>query len=200
MNESILARAPALLALILALLLGACADRPSQPPPLQGATMGGPFTLTDQNGQRVSDTAFAGKYRLVYFGFTFCPDVCPTDMQVLGAGLRQFEASDATRGARVQPIFISVDPARDTPPVLRQFVANFHPRFVGLTGSAAEVAQVARAYGIFYDRGEPGQDGAYLVNHSRTAVLYGPQGEPIALIPQDQGPAAVAAELDRWVR
>jgi protein SCO1/2 len=200
MNESNIVRPAAFLALFLALLLGACADRPIQPPPLQGATMGGPFTLTDQNGQRVSDSAFAGKYRLVYFGFTFCPDVCPTDMQVLGAGLRQFEAQDSGRGAKVQPIFISVDPARDTPPVLRQFVANFHPRFVGFTGSEAEIAQVARAYRIFYDRGEPGPDGAYLVNHSRNAVLYGPQGEPVAMIPQDQGPAAVAAELDRWVR
>src|ERR1044072_7444599 len=121
--------------------------------PRQGATMGGPFTLTDQNGRRVSDRDFAGKYRLIYFGYTFCPDVCPVDMQAIGAGLRQFEADQPARAARLQPIFITVDPARDTPPVLRQFVAAFHPRLIGLTGSEAEIAAVARGYRVFYERG-----------------------------------------------
>ncbi len=187
-----------LLMLLFALTLAACSS-PSAPPPLEGATMGGPFTLTDQNGRRVSESDFAGKYRLVYFGYTFCPDVCPVDMQVIGAGLRRFEAQDAARAARVQPIFITVDPARDTPAVLRQFVAAFHPRMIGLTGSEAEIAQVARAYRIFYERGEA-SPGGYMVNHTRMAVLYGPEGRPIAMIPHDQGPDGVAAELGRWVR
>jgi protein SCO1/2 len=121
-------------------------------------------------------------------------------MQVIGAGLRRFEAEDPARAARVQPIFISVDPARDTPQVLRQFVAAFHPRMIGLTGSGAEIAQVAREYRIFYERGEAGPGGAYMVNHTRMAVLYGPEGQPIAMIPHDQGPDGVAAELGRWVR
>jgi protein SCO1 len=199
MNESAARRRPFLLALLAALALAACSGG-SAPPPLQGATMGGPFTLTDQNGRRVSDRDFAGKYRLVYFGYTFCPDVCPVDMQVIGAGLRRFEADQPARAARVQPIFVTVDPARDTPPVLRQFVAAFHPRMIGLTGSEAEIAQVARRYRIFYERGEAGAGGGYMVNHSRMAVLYGPEGEPIAMIPHDQGPDGVAAELERWVR
>lgn len=198
MNESAL-RPLALVSLLLALTLAACSS-PSAPPPLAGATMGGAFTLTDQNGRRVSDRNFAGKYRLVYFGYTFCPDVCPVDMQVLGAGLRRFEAEDAARAARVQPIFISVDPARDTPPVLRQFVAAFHSRMIGLTGSEAEIAQVAREYRVFYERGEPSAGGGYMVNHTRMAVLYGPEGQPIAMIPHDQGADGVAAELGRWVR
>ena len=200
MNESAFRRPAALLALLLALLICACGSQRSETPPLQGATMGGPFTLTDQTGRRISDTAFAGKYRLVYFGFTFCPDVCPTDMATIGAGLRQFETSDPDRAARVQPIFISVDPTRDTPPVLRQFVSSFHPRFIGLTGSEAEIARVARAYGIFYERAAPDPGGGYNINHSRMAVLYGPEGQPIALIPHDQGPGGVATELGRWVR
>jgi protein SCO1/2 len=199
MNESASRRLAPLLAFLLALLAAACSGR-SAPPPLEGATMGGPFTLTDQNGRRVGDTAFAGKYRLVYFGYTFCPDVCPVDMQVIGAGLRRFEASDPARAARVQPIFITVDPARDTPPVLRQFVSAFHPRLIGLTGSEAEIAQVAREYRIFYERADPQRGGAYMVNHTRMAVLYGPQGRPLAIVPHDQGPAGVAAELDKWVR
>jgi len=198
MNESA-SRPFTFVALLIALFLGAC-SAPSPPPPLEGASMGGPFTLTDQNGRRVSERDFAGKYRLVYFGYTFCPDVCPVDMQVIGAGLRRFESEDAARAARVQPIFISIDPARDTPPVLRQFVAAFHPRMIGLTGSETEIAQVARAYRIFYERGEPSAAGGYMVNHTRMVVLYGPEGQPIAMIPHDQGPEAVAAELGRWVR
>jgi protein SCO1/2 len=198
MNESV-PRPIVLIALLLALALAACA-RGSATPPLEGASMGGAFTLTDQNGRRVSDHDFAGKYRIVYFGYTFCPDVCPVDMQVIGAGLRQFEAEEPARAARVQPIFITVDPARDTPQVLRQFVAAFHPRMIGLTGSEAEVAQAARAYRVFYERGEATPGGGYMVNHSRMAVLYGPEGRPIAIIPPDQGPAGVAAGLERWVR
>jgi protein SCO1/2 len=197
MNESASRPLP-LVALLIALILAACSSA-SAPPPLEGASMGGPFTLTDQNGRRVSDRDFAGKYRLVYFGYTFCPDVCPVDMQVIGAGLRRFEAEDEARAARVQPIFISVDPARDTPGVLRQFVAAFHPRMIGLTGSEAEIAQVAREYRIFYQRGEASA-GGYMVNHTRMAVLYGPEGQPIAIIPHDQGPEGVATELGRWVR
>ena len=199
MNESA-SRLFTFVTLLIALVLGACSSSSSAPPPLEGASMGGPFTLTDQNGRRVSDRDFAGKYRLVYFGYTFCPDVCPVDMQVIGAGLRRFEAEDSARAARVQPIFISVDPARDTPPVLRQFVAAFHPRMIGLTGSETEIAQVAREYRIFYERGDAGAGGGYMVNHTRMAVLYGPEGQPIAMIPHDQGPEAVAAELGRWVR
>lgn len=195
-------RALAALLLTVTLALAACgsATPAGGPPPLEGATMGGPFTLTDQNGRRVSDRDFAGKYRLVYFGYTFCPDVCPVDMQVLGAGLRRFETQDATRAARVQPIFISVDPARDTPDVLRQYVAAFHPRFVGLTGSEDEIARVAREYAIHFQREAPNAQGAYLVDHTRIAVLYGPEGQPVAIIPHDQGADGVAAELARWVR
>lgn len=201
MNESAASRL-GLLALLLTLLLGGC-QRAVGEPPLAGATMGGPFTLTNQEGRRVSDSDFAGRYRLVYFGFTFCPDVCPVDLQTIGAGLRQFEARDPGRAERVQPIFISVDPARDTPEVLRRYVANFHPRLVGLTGTEAEIARVARAHGVYFQRESPAPgapSGQYLVNHSRMPVLYGPAGEPIAIVPHDRGPAGIADELDRWVR
>jgi protein SCO1/2 len=200
MNESVSVRPFAIIALFFAVLLGACgqAAAPAGDPPLKGSTMGGPFTLTDQNGRRVSDRDFAGKYRLIYFGYTYCPDVCPVDMRVIGAGLRQFEGSDPARAAKVVPIFITVDPARDTPPVLRQFVANFHPRMVGLTGSEDEIARVAREYGITYARGD-GTGAGYLMNHTRYAILYGPAGEPLAIVPHDLGPGGVATELAKWV-
>ncbi|HEX8213987.1 MAG TPA: SCO family protein, partial [Allosphingosinicella sp.] len=98
----------ATLAAAAALLLAACSPTSGDSPPLQGATIGGPFTLTDQDGKRVSDRDFAGKYRLVYFGFTYCPDVCPVDLQSIGQGLRQLEKSDPGVAAKVQPVFITV--------------------------------------------------------------------------------------------
>ncbi|MFN3943581.1 MAG: SCO family protein [Allosphingosinicella sp.] len=202
MNElSAPSRLPALLALLAALLLAACGQGgDGARPPLEGARIGGPFTLTDQTGAKVSDTDFAGRYRLIYFGFTYCPDVCPTDMQAIGAAMRRLEQSDPDRAARVQPIFISVDPERDDPATVRQFVSAFHPRFVGLTGSPEEIAGVARAYGVYYARQGDAASRDYLVDHSRMAVLMGPEGQPIVLLPHEQGPDAIVAELQRWVR
>jgi protein SCO1 len=182
------------------LALVACGSESPQTAPLAGARMGGPFTLTNQDGQRVSDTAFAGRYRLVYFGYTFCPDVCPVDVQKLMTGLKRFEAQDAARAAKVQPIFITVDPARDTPAALKAFVRAFHPRLIGLTGSETQIKTVSAAYGVYYERHAPDADGGYSVDHSATAALYGPKGEPVALLPHDQGPDAVAATLAEWVR
>lgn len=188
----------AALAAAVALLLGACRADSGQPP-LHGASIGGPFTLTSHEGQRVSDTHFAGSYRLVYFGFTYCPDVCPVDLQTIAAGLRQFEGDDPERAKKVQPIFITTDPARDTPEVMRDYVAAFHPRLVGLTGSEEEIAAAAREFGVFYSKSGDEPEN-YLVDHSRMAMLFGPEGEPIAIVPHDQGPAGVSAELGKWVR
>lgn len=168
--------------------------------PLAGAKMGGPFTLTNQDGKSVSDQAFKGQYRMVYFGYTYCPDVCPIDVQVLSQGLAQFEKMDRARGAKVVPIFISVDPRRDTPNVLKSFVANFHPRLVGLTGSVADITRVAKEHGIYFEIGESNPEGGYLVNHSNFPVLYDPDGRPLAPLPHDKGAKAVAEELARWVQ
>ena len=201
MNESVSLRRGAILTLLLAFLLGACGNgAPAEDPPLKGARLGGAFAMTDQNGQRVTEHSWPGKYTLVYFGYTFCPDVCPVDMRVLGAGLRRFEQSDPTRGARVQPLFVSVDPARDTPQVLRAFTANFHPRLIGLTGTPDELARMARAYGASYMRSEGVTPGSYLMDHTRNAILYDPDGQPLAMIPYDHGPQGAADELTRWVR
>jgi protein SCO1/2 len=182
-----------------ALALSACSAAPAPEPPLAGASIGGPFTLTDSSGKTVRWDDFAGKYRIVYFGFTYCPDVCPTDLARSGAGLRQFEAANPALGAKVQPIFISVDPARDTPAVVGEFAANFHPRLIGLTGTPEQVKAAADAFAVFYEKAPPGSDGAYMVNHSTVTYLFGPDGQPIATLPTDQGPDAVASELAKWV-
>src|SRR4051794_1401338 len=103
-----------------ALLLTACSR--GEAPPLEGAKIGGPFTLIDQNGHEFSDRSLAGRYRIIYFGYSFCPDVCPTDLQTIGQAMRMFDKAAPDRAARVQPIFISVDPQRDTPAVLKSYV------------------------------------------------------------------------------
>jgi protein SCO1 len=156
----------------------------------------------------VRDSDFAGQYRLIYFGYSFCPDVCPVDLQKLMAGLRQFETIDPERGANIAPIFISIDPARDTPQALAPFVARYHPRLMGLTGSEAAVAQAAKAFLVTYKKQEGSAPDRYLMAHTQLAYLMGPKGEPLALLPiddvttpDDEGrPALVATELDRWVQ
>ncbi len=187
------------LALVALATLSACGQgQPAARAPLAGAKIGGPFTLTDQDGKRVSDTAFSGKHRLIYFGYTFCPDVCPLDMQKLIAGYRLLEKTDPAIAARIQPIFITVDPDRDTPPVLKQWVSAFHPKLIGLTGTPQEIAAVAKEYSVYYSKEQtPGATG-YLMNHSRAAYLFGPKGDPIALISQDADPQTIAGELRRW--
>jgi len=147
-------------AVSLTLSLAACHRGPTEPAPLQGAAIGGPFTLTDQNGKSFSSDSLAGKYRVIYFGYTFCPDACPTDMAVLGKAMRTLDQKDPAKSAHIQPIFITVDPARDTPPVLKQFVAAFHPRMIGLTGSEAQIAassdsQAARGRSLRWRRNMP---------------------------------------------
>ncbi|MGJ3648308.1 SCO family protein [Sphingomonas sp. GlSt437] len=190
------------LALALPLVLAAGCTPAAQKvdPPLAHASIGGPFTLTDQTGKRVSDRDFTGKFRLMYFGYTYCPDVCPVDVQNLARGLKVLEKRDAALAARIVPIFISVDPARDTPAVLKQFVGAFHPRMVGLTGTPAEIAQVAREFRIYYKAQAKDATGAYTVDHSRVAYLMGPEGQPLALVRQDGTPNEIADDLEQWAR
>jgi protein SCO1 len=199
-------RLRASLSLIVAGSLAACS--PPAEPPLKGATIGGPFALTDQRGQPVTDAAFAGQYRLIYFGYSFCPDVCPIDLQKLMQGLAAFEKSDPARAAKVAPIFITIDPARDTPAALAPFVARYHPRLIGLTGSDASIAAAAKAFLVTYQKQAGSAPDRYLMAHSQLAYLMGPKGEPLALLPiddpatpADEGAAdLVAADLARWVR
>ena len=184
----------------LALALAACGERaPAPEPPLAGASIGGDFELIGTDGETVRWTDFQGQYRIVYFGFTFCPDICPTDTQRFSQGLMQFERNEPELGAKVQPVFVSVDPERDTPEVVAEFIANFHPRLVGLTGSPEQVKAAADAFRVFYSRGETTPGGGYLVDHSAIVYLFGPDGEPLATLPTDQGAGAVAAELSKWV-
>ena len=187
---------------------GPAAPAAARRPPLEGAKIGGAFTLTDQDGKTVRDTDFAGKYRLVYFGYSFCPDICPVDVQKLMRGLSAFEKSDAARGAKVQPIFITVDPARDTPAALKPFVARYHPRLLGLTGTPEQIAAVAKAFVVTYHKVDGSAPDRYLMAHSQLAFLMDPAGKPLVLLPLDDpstdadegAPDKVAADLQKWVK
>ena len=199
------------LLLLTAATLAACngpaAPAPDARPPLEGARIGGPFTLTDQNGKTVSDSDFAGKYRLVYFGYSFCPDICPVDIQKLMLGLSQFEKADPARGAKIVPMFVTIDPARDTPAALKPFVSRYHPRLLGLTGTPEQVAAVAKAYVVSYHKVEGSAPDRYLMAHTQLAFLMDPAGKPLALLPLDDpstdadegAPDKVAADRAQWV-
>lgn len=177
-------------------------------PPLAGARIGGPFTLTGHDGRTVRDTDFAGKYRIVYFGYSYCPDICPVDVQKLMRGLAAFEKASPERGARVQPLFITVDPARDTPAALDAFVGRYHPRLVGLTGTPGQIAAVAKEYAVVYNRVEGSAPDRYLMAHTQIAFLMDADGKPLAMLPVDDpatdadegAPDKVAAELAKWVK
>jgi protein SCO1 len=196
-------RLACLAAAMLALPLVGCGKGGStaESPPLAGAALGGPFHLVDQDGKPVTEKDYAGRYRTVYFGYSFCPDVCPTDLQTMMQGYRAFAAKSPALAAKLVPIFITVDPVRDTPAVMKQYVSAFGSQLVGLTGTDAEIASAAKAYGAFYKK-EPAPAGAsgYLMDHSRQTILFDPDGKPLALVPTDQTGDAVAATLAQWIR
>ena len=202
-RRAMIKRPPLLLQLAAMAMVPAACSPPAEAPPLAGAAIGGPFTLADKAGHPVRWDDFAGRYRIVYFGYSFCPDACPTDVAVMMRGLGLFARAHPDRAALVQPIFITIDPARDTPAVVGQFAAAFSPRLLGLTGTAAAVDQAAKGFGAFYARGKA-TPGGYLMEHSRIAYLMGKRGEPIAMLPVDQGaakgPQAVADELAKWAK
>jgi protein SCO1/2 len=185
-----------------AILLAACTpSAPEQPmmPPLAGADIGGPFELVGSDGQTVRWSDFDGQYRIVYFGFTFCPDICPTDTQRTAQALEMFAAKHPERADKIQAMFISIDPARDTPEKVGEYAAAFSERFIGLTGSEEQVKAAAKAFRIYYERGQDTPGGGYLMDHSRIVYLFGPDGDPLATLPADIGAESVAVELDKWV-
>jgi protein SCO1 len=142
-------------------------------------TVGGPFELTDHRGNKRTDADFRGKLLLVYFGYTFCPDVCPTDLMQIGLAVDKLGAA----GGEVQPLFISVDPERDTASVLAAYVALFHPRLIGLTGTVAQVRAVADEYKAYYARYSPTGGGEYLIDHTGFIYLMGRSGEYLGFFP-----------------
>ncbi len=157
-----------------------------------GDGIGGPFRLTDTAGQSVTDASFRGRWMLIYFGYTSCPDICPTELTMIAAVLRDL----GPNAARVAPLFITVDPARDTGKVLAAYVRLFDPRLIGLTGTPAEISRAARAYRVFYRKVALRDENAYLMDHSSFVYLMGPDGRFVDLF----GPGARAADIAASLR
>jgi protein SCO1/2 len=141
--------------------------------------IGAPFTLSDPAGRRVSLADFRGRLVLLYFGFASCPDVCPTDLALIGAALVQL--GPAAR--EVQPLFVTLDPARDTPAVLREYAAAFHPRFIALTGTEDEVRRVATDFKVFFEKVELPATQTYAIDHTAYTFLLDRKGEFVILFP-----------------
>ena len=158
--------------------------------------IGGPFTLEDGNGKPVTDRDFRGKYMLVYFGYTFCPDVCPTTLTSVADALDKMGPA----ASRVQTLFISVDPKRDTPPVVKQYAAAFGPGIEGLTGTPEEIARIAKEYRVYYAEHRTGSGpNDYSMDHSSVLYLMGPDGGFIAPVRADQSGDEIAANLKKYM-
>jgi protein SCO1/2 len=160
------------------------------------ALIGGAFTLTDNTGKRVTDQDFHGKYTLVFFGFTSCPDICPAGLQLMAGALEKL----GTKAQRITPIFISVDPQRDTPEKLAAYVKNFDPRLVGLTGTPEEIAAVAKAYKVYYAK-VPSKERPddYTMDHTSIIYVMDPKGEFVTHFTPSTSVDDMAAKLDKIV-
>jgi len=194
-----------LIGVVFAIAAGAVwrvSDRMQRPAPADSSAsdFGGPFSLVDQNGKRRSDSDFRGKYMLVFFGYTYCPDVCPTTLATEAEALDEL----GPRASAIIPIFITVDPGRDRPEKLKLYLSSFDPKpssarraFVGLTGSDDEIAKAARAYRVYYRAHLDGQteNGDYSVDHSSDVYLMNPEGKFVAYYSAGILPGEMAADL-----
>jgi protein SCO1/2 len=152
--------------------------------------IGGPYALTDQDGKPRASTDFTGKYQLVYFGYTFCPDVCPTTLAVMAAALDKMGPDQD----RIVPVFITIDPARDKPDVLKKYLAAFGPRFVGLTGTDQEIEAVEKEFRV-YAKKQPVTGGTYAMDHSSVIYLMGPDGNLVSFFDEVTQPEELVKAL-----
>jgi protein SCO1 len=167
----------------------------SEPSKFVTASIGGPFTLTDQNGVVRHDSDFRGKPMLIYFGYTYCPDACPAALTVMTSALD--ELGDA--GKDVQPIFITVDPERDTVAQMKAYASNFHPRLLALTGSVEETKAAARAYRIYFEKVKPQGSSDYLVDHSSLTFLMGRDGKFLTYFGPEVTADQMAATIKKYL-
>jgi protein SCO1/2 len=169
----------------------------SQPVESSGtALIGGPFSLTGSDGKTITDQTFRGRYMLVFFGFTHCPEICPAELQVIAQALDKL----GDKAKDVVPVFITLDPERDTPTVMGAYVKSFGPNFVGLTGTPDQIAKAAKAYRIAYakveDKNSPGD---YSIDHSAIAYLMDPQGKYVTHFTYGLSPQEMAEKLGRFL-
>jgi protein SCO1/2 len=162
---------------------------------LPAAPQGGDFTLQSAAGP-VSLRDYRGKVVLLYFGYTYCPDICPTSLTATAQALGRLAPAEL---GRVQTIFVSVDPERDTPERLKDYGAFFHPSIIGVTGAPAEIAEVAKHYGASYAKQQLAETSSYVVDHSALTYVIAPDGRLVGALPHAAPPEQVAAEIRKWL-
>jgi protein SCO1/2 len=197
---------PLVFVLSAALALSACQQPAAAPPAeligtdIKGTPFGGPFTLTGEDGKRYAWDQFKGKYRMVYFGYAFCPDACPTDVAVMMRGFQKFEKEHADLAAKVQPLFVTIDPARDTVKVVKEFTDSFHPRLLGLTGTRAQVDAALKAFRIYAQKVPGTTPDAYTYDHLAVFYLMDPDGRPVQFVAGPTAtPQSIADMLERFL-
>lgn len=159
---------------------------------------GGPFELIDHRGETRTNADFAGRFMLIYFGYTNCPDICPHNLQVMTEALERL----GDIGTQIQPLFITSDPARDTAELLREYVEHFHPSLVGLTGSEAQIRAAAKSYRVHRSKlvsKDATDANDYLVNHTSLTYLMGPDGNFVTLFPHDTTPEFMATTIKKYL-
>ncbi len=154
-------------------------------------SIGGGFALTDHHGKAVTEADYEGAYKLIFFGFTLCPDICPAELKKISKVMEKL----GDDGANIQPLFISIDPARDTPEVLADFLADYHPKIVGLTGTEDEVDVVIDAYKVYAAKVQVPGMSEYTMDHSSFTFFMSPDNEMLTLFSTDDSVAAIAAEI-----
>ncbi|WP_235830304.1 SCO family protein [Algihabitans albus] len=162
--------------------------------------IGGPFQLVDQDGQTVTEADFSDRYMLIYFGFTYCPDVCPAALWEMTQALDMLEEADPDKAEKVVPIFITVDPERDDVAAMKSYVSHFHPRMLGLTGTTEQVAQAAREYRAYYKRVDDASASTYLMDHSSFIYFMNPAGDFVTSFTHQTPPEEMFSELEKLVK
>ena len=156
---------------------------------------GGPYTLTDHNGKTVTDKDMTGSYRLMYFGFTYCPAICPTELSKISAAIKQM----GSKGDQVVPVFVTVDPERDTVQAMKNYVAMFHPSLIGLTGTPEQIKDMLKAYKIYAAKVNDPQMSDYTMDHSSFIYLLAPDDRLLHIFKMDDDAQTMADTTSAWI-
>ena len=208
MPQSSIARAIMILGFGLIVMLGGAATWIMMRPAAQTGEVrssgevliGGPFELVDQFGEARNDADFLGGYMLIYFGYTYCPDICPTSLGIMTQAIDQLEETDKAKAERITPVFITVDPERDKVENMKDYAEHFRPDMVAMTGSAEQIAKAAKAYRVYYAKAADDGSSDYLMDHSSIFYLMGPDGKYVKHFTHNDDANTIATALAELVQ
>ena len=168
--------------------------------PIAGLNIGGPFTLTDHEGTEVTEKTYDGQYKLIYFGFTYCPAICPTELQKMSRVMNALEDNYPEAAQNIQPLFVTIDPERDTVPVMQEYVNLFHPRLIGLTGTVPQINIVKKNYRIYASKVETEDQNDYTMDHSSFIYLMGPDNTLLGMYRTSDTPDGMYQDIIKLMK